>query len=175
MESNGRSMNLFSRLKHEWKNAGIIERASWVIGLIGFGATIMGVIVWSYEIIEKSNIFLLLSLIFFLLSLVVIFLNISMRHERDGIKQTYQSERVRFEKEIFECMEHHAKLLKYLEEDNKKKQRERMAVYTRTDGQIRSVSYSMDAIFDNITPGDTLFGEENEWAKNRMNKAHDSG
>jgi len=57
MESNGRSMNLFSRLKHEWKNAGIIERASWVIGLIGFGATIMGVIVWSYEIIENQIFF----------------------------------------------------------------------------------------------------------------------
>lgn len=172
MESNGRSMNSFSRLKHEWKNAGIMERASWVIG---FGVPIMGGVVWFYGIIEKSNIFILLSLIFFLLSLVAIFLNISMRHQRDDLKQTYQSERVRFEKEISGWREHHAKLLKYLGEENKKRQSERMAVYTRTDGNIQSVSYGMDAIFDITTPGDTLFGEENEWAKNRMNKAHDSG
>ena len=171
MESNRRSMNSFSRLKHEWKNAGIIERASWVIEL---GVPVMGGVVWFYGIIEKSNIFILLSLIFFLLSLVVIFLNVSMRHERDDLEHAYQSERIRHEREIGEWREHHAKLLKYLGEENERKQRERMAVYARTDGKIQSVSCGMDAIFDITTPGDTLFGEENEWAKNSMNKAHDS-
>lgn len=93
-----------------------------------------------------------------------------LTRERDDIRSAYKEAQTRYEKEISECMEHHAKLLKYLEEDNKKKQRERMAVYTRTEGQIRSVSYGMDAIFDITTPGDTLFGEEADWAKSMKEK-----
>lgn len=156
-------MNLISRIKHEWRSAGVIERASW---FIEFGVLVMGVIGWFYGLITQSNIFILLYITFFLLAFVVIFLNISMRHERDAIRRTYDEEHIRFEKEIVDCRGHHAKLLKRLGEENNKKQRERMAAKYGEEGQIRSTFYHMDALFDITTPEDILFNEETEWAKN---------
>jgi hypothetical protein len=160
-------MNLLSRIKHEWRSAGVIERASW---FIEFGVPVMGGIVWFYGLIMQSNIFILLSIIFFLLAFVVISLNISMRHERDAIRRTYDEEHSRFEKKIEDCRGHHAKLLKRLGEENNKKQRERMAAKYGGAGQIRSTFYNMDALFDITTPDDILFNEETGWAKNADEK-----
>ena len=132
---------------------------------------------------------------------MVIFLNISMRHERDVIgltlitekdKSAVALERVyaqkgeeikkldnhnknlsleldKSKKDNVDCLEHHARLLKQLGEENKKKQSQRMAKYeTNTPYQTRSTTYKLDAIFDITTSEDTLFNEEAEWIKKRV-------
>ena len=156
-------MNLSSRIKHEWKNAGIIERAAWVIG---FGVPVMSVIVWFYGLITQSNIFILLSMTFFSLAFMVTFLNISMRHERDSIRRTSDEEHIRFEKELIDCRGHYAKLLNaYSAVVEKMKQDQLKATYG-IKAQNKSTNYVLDEpLFYKPFPEDDLLNEAKEWTK----------
>jgi len=68
-------MNWHTRIVNEWKNAGIIERASWILA---FGGGFVPMFLWISGYVPRSDVFIITTVMFFILSLVVIFLNICM-------------------------------------------------------------------------------------------------
>lgn len=82
----------------------------------------------------------------------------------------WKKERDNFEAKIGEYLGHYEKLLNLLGEENKEKQRQRLAnsaihVSFQDRAHTKSVGYQQDAILDITTPEEQTYNEESEWLR----------